>query len=181
MPIQQTIDNEARSLSKLATDIDRFRIKYSIKDSDKTVIFASPSIYNLEKFRFTLLSKSIKTQLDSKYYFRPDYLSYDKYNTTTLWYVLLYINNVSSFEEFNPIDVIIPDLSSITEISRYNESLTKIISVEEINKPPTNKKVISLYKKKNKLIYIPSTSGILLSNSSGVLRLETSSKLLLQR
>jgi hypothetical protein len=147
MAINNTIDADARTRRKLATNIDNFRRRYSTTDSDKDVYFVSPSYSILDRFKYVLLNRSNRYDLEEKYYYRPDYLSFDQYGTTTLWPILLYINNVPSIEQFNISEVIIPDLSAITDLARYNDGALKPLDVEELNKEPTNLRLQSLYKR----------------------------------
>ena len=146
--VGQTIDKEAKQLSNLAIDIDNFRRRYKIKDSDKTIFFVSPSLSVLQKFRFLLTSKSVIKELEEKYYRKPDYLSFDEYGTTVLWPVLLYINNIPSIEEFTVTEVIIPDLSAITEMSRYNDSVLDVLDLAVLNRPPVKTRLKTLYSTK---------------------------------
>lgn len=156
MAATNTIDQEARTASKLATNIDNFRRRYTTKDSDVTVLFVSPSYSILERFSYVLLNKAKRYDLDEKYYYRPDYLSWDQYGTTTLWPILLFINNVPSIEDFNMTEVVVPDLTSIVELTRYDDSVLQPLNVEELNKPPVNKRLQSLYTSKHQVQEDPS-------------------------
>ena len=104
----ETIDVEARKAASLVTDIDKQRRQYVTVQDDIRIQFVSPSIVNYERFYFYLLRNSVYQKLDEKYYYRPDYLSFDQYGTTTLWTLLLYVNNVPSLEDLNIPKVFIP-------------------------------------------------------------------------
>ena len=84
-----TIDQEALTSSRLASDVDGFRRRYNMKEISDTeeisIQFVAPKIICFEEYRFVLLQKSRTEVLKSKYYYRPDYLSYDEYDTTNLW------------------------------------------------------------------------------------------------
>ena len=114
------IDQESNVNRLLATDEDKFRKKYKeIDDSTGLeVVFSSPSLYTLEKNRFFLMKESKKIILDSKFQFRPDYLSEKEYGTETLWYIILFVNDMSCIEQFNTYEVLVPSYSSILELAK---------------------------------------------------------------
>ena len=64
MPYVQTIDQEANVLVKLATDLDKYRRYYSLKevDTNETIFvkFVAPKIIAFEDYRFYLLKNSFK-------------------------------------------------------------------------------------------------------------------------
>ena len=49
---------------------------------------------------------------------KPDYLSHDEYGSVMLDYLLMYVNNVFSLEEFNLDSVIVPNFSAIVDIAK---------------------------------------------------------------
>jgi hypothetical protein len=79
---------------------------------------------------------------------RPDYLSYDEYGTVTLWPLLLFINNVSSIEEFTLPSVIIPTYASILQISRFNELNVNPVDLDSQAQEPSREEQIVLYTNK---------------------------------
>lgn len=128
-----TIDVEAAKNVKLVTDIDKQRRKYKQVIDGITIQFISPSIANYEKYYFYLLANSTYINLDTKYNYRPDYLSYEQYGTTTLWSLLLYINRVHSIEDFTGPKVYVPTLTSIIEVSKKDQTLQNVIDLDNIN------------------------------------------------
>ena len=82
-------------------------------------------------YDMTLTEKEI-----SKYHYRPHLLSYDLYGTTEFWELLLEVNNLSSFTEFNinPIKVFNGSLPEIlgTILNIEKESID--LNAEEIKK-----------------------------------------------
>ena len=112
------LDLDAEKNILLATDPDKFRKKYRESKNGINITFASPYFYTLEKYKFYLLRKSTSIVLEKKYYYKPDYLSYDEYGTETLWYMILYLNNVASIEQFDILDVILPTYSAIIDIAK---------------------------------------------------------------
>lgn len=134
MPFANKIDDESKRLTKLVTDVDKYRRWYATRELDnKTntnvfIKFVSPSLIVYDKYRFYLLYNSVKKMLEPKYYYRPDYVSYNEYNTTTLWTLLLYINNIPSIEEFNVPEILVPSYDSVARLS--SESIVKQIHEE---------------------------------------------------
>jgi hypothetical protein len=66
------------------------------------------------------LRYSREVDFKKKYKYRPDYLSYDEYGTVILDQLLLYINGISSPEDFDLNKVIIPLKEAIIDILTDN-------------------------------------------------------------
>lgn len=109
-----TIDAEAKKNKLMPLSLDYMGVSY--KNLNETVVFPSPSFWLLEKNLYFLSANSTKKTFELKYVMRPDYLSYDEYNTVVLAPLLMYINGVFCIEDFNLNEVIIPKLSYISEI-----------------------------------------------------------------
>jgi hypothetical protein len=108
------INNEALRNLQSPFDIERFGNRY--KTDTNLYTFPDPNLETIDKNLFYLLKNSEEIDFELKYKYRPDYLSYDYYGTTILWELLMYVNGVFSVEEFNLTKVVVPSLSSITEI-----------------------------------------------------------------
>lgn len=108
-----TIDVEAKKNKRTPLSLDYMGESYVTSNG---VIFPSPSFWLLEKYLFFLSANSTKKLFNQKYIMRPDYLSYDEYNTVVLAPLLMYVNGVFSVEEFNLDEVIIPKMTYITQI-----------------------------------------------------------------
>lgn len=126
-----TIESESKQLSKLPTDIDRFRRKYIIKDGEVTVKLVSPIISGYEKNYYFLLKNSRYEPLRRRYIKRPDYLSKDEYGTIALWPILLFVNDVPCIENFDQENIYIPNYSAILDIIKFRESNLPEIDIEE--------------------------------------------------
>ena len=104
-----TIADEALKNSSLSTDLDNFRYKYL--DTDPTigvsVQFPSLSIDTLDKNAFNLYSNAKRVPFLAQWEMRPDYVSYDLYNTVLYWYLILYMNHANSIEDFIGYDTIL--------------------------------------------------------------------------
>ena len=109
-----TIDAEAKKNKIIPINIDYMGVRY--RTTDNKFIFPSPAFWLVEKNLFFLAANSVKKQFDQKYIMRPDYLSYDEYDTVILAPLLMYVNRVFSVEDFNLNEVIIPEMSYIVEI-----------------------------------------------------------------
>lgn len=108
-----TIDVEAKKNKQLPISLDYMGPSYVTENG---IIFPSPSFWLLEKNLFFLSANSIKKLFDLKYTMRPDYLSYDEYNTVLFAPLLMYVNGVFSVEDFKLVEVIIPKISYISQI-----------------------------------------------------------------
>ena len=127
-----TIEFDAKSLSKQLTDLDYYRRTYSLiensTDEEILVKFIAPKIIAFEDYRFYLMKESVTKQLDASRYYRPDYVSYDEYGITSLWTLLLFINDIPTIEDFDKEEILIPSRTSISNISR--DIITKSPSTE---------------------------------------------------
>lgn len=95
-------------------DIEKFGDRY--KTDNDYFTFPDPNLFTLDKNLYYLLRNSEEVNFESKYKYKPDYLSYDYYGTTMLWQMILYVNNVFSVEDFDLDTVIIPSLQAVTYI-----------------------------------------------------------------
>ena len=125
-----TIDRESRQRSNLAIDINFSGDRY--RTSNGYFTFPAPSLETIDQYLYFLLKNSTEKQFDRQYIMRPDYLSYDEYGTVALAQLLMYVNGVQSIETFDLETVVIPSLSSITEMlkdkfpKRDVEDLTEV-------------------------------------------------------
>lgn len=132
--VESSIKTESKKNSKLVTDIDNFRNKYVDIDYDNNieVIFPSFDVLTFDRNYFMLLSASRRVKFKSRWYMRPDYVSYDMYNTTIYWPLIMYINNIFSREDFVDLDsILIPPYTSIFQL--YSNRLVdkKITPIQE--------------------------------------------------
>jgi len=141
----ETIDVESGKAVQLVTDLDKQRRKYIVQNGDAKVQFIAPYIFNYERYFFYLLRNSSYVNLDKKYHYRPDYLSYDQYGTTTLWSLILFVNTIQCIEDFDIPVIYIPSYSSILTISKNNQDLTNPIDVDQLNAPNPDVKQLQVY------------------------------------
>lgn len=109
-----TIDSESRQRVNLPYDIDFVGDRYRTENG--IFNFPAPSLWTIEKNLFYLLKNSTQVLLARQYYYRPDFLSYDTYNTVSLWYLLLYVNQVACIEDFTLDTVVIPTPEAVVDI-----------------------------------------------------------------
>jgi|TARA_Y100000310_G_C20683417_1_gene817472 hypothetical protein len=145
-----TIEQEANALSKLVTDIDNTRRRYTKTEDDTLINFVSPYFFIYQKHRFYLLKNSVRKTLDPKFKYRPDYLSHEEYGTTTLWTLILFINDIPNIESFDQNQVLVPTFQSILQLARNNDEFNKISDLNELNKEPVAKTTLNLYTTKSK-------------------------------
>jgi len=143
MPYSVTIKDEARILSTLSSDLDNFRRLYSlVEDNDEEILvkFIAPKIIAFDDYRFYLLKNSNKKLLQPHFYYRPDYLSYEEYGTTNLWALLLFINDISTIEDFDKEQVLIPTKTAISSVARNvaaKNLLTEVVALKDLPLAPT--------------------------------------------
>ena len=113
-----TIDDEAKQFSRSPLNIGKMGAQY--KTTNDLFSFPAPELLTIEKHIFFLLRNSAIEKFAPKYKYRPDYLSFDKYGTTILWQLLLYVNGIPSVEDFDIKEVVIPSTQAIVEINKDN-------------------------------------------------------------
>ena len=117
MPI--LIDKEAIQYLKSSIDFERFGDRF--KTNNGYFSFPDPNLQTIEKNLFYLLRHSDEVSWESKYKYRPDYVSYDYYGTTQLGNFIMYVNGVKLLEEFNDLStIVIPSFNSIITILKDN-------------------------------------------------------------
>jgi len=97
------------SLANNATDISNFSYYYKIGQ----VQFESPALIVLQDYYSYLRANSTIQIMNKRYYMRPDYASYDFYNTTNLAFVILYVNNCMSAMDFTMPEFVLPDEEAV--------------------------------------------------------------------
>lgn len=110
----QLITDDVKQNIRSPLDIEKFSQRF--KTENNLFTFPDPNLLTLDKNLYYLLRNSKEVPFNSKYKYRPDYLSYDYYGTVMLWQLLMYVNTVFSVEDFDLNIVIIPSLNSITFI-----------------------------------------------------------------
>ena len=145
MPFVSTISQEASILSKQSSNLDNYRLLYSIKETDPNgekflITFVGPKILAFENYRFYLLKNSVTKPLQPNFFYRPDYLSYNEYSTINWWALLMYINDVPTLEDFTIPNVLVPSGASLLQMSRdlsANNLITQIVPLYNSTPPPT--------------------------------------------
>ena len=113
-----SILSRARRNAASRLDFDNNKVQYIAQLLDYDVKFTSPLPYTLEQAKFLLLFDATVETLSEKYVQRPDLLSYDRYGTEQLDWVLMYVNDVFCYEEFVG-QVYVPTLTSITRLTEF--------------------------------------------------------------
>jgi hypothetical protein len=117
-----TINLESKISAGMLIDVDKYRNKYVINEVDSStdtklkIEFISPFIKVYENFKFFLLKNSVIKTLSPKNFYRPDYVAYEEYGTTSLWTLLLFVNDISTIEDFNVSEIYVPDKSVISTL-----------------------------------------------------------------
>lgn len=120
-----TIDKESTNFKRMPIDFERMGERF--KTDNELYTFPDPNLQTLDENLFFLLRHATELVFKPRYNFRPEYLSFDVYGTPALAPILMYVNNISSVEEFFDLPkVVIPSMDSITSI------LSDIFPVEDI-------------------------------------------------
>jgi len=126
-----TIDKEAERFARSPFSIERMATRY--KTDNDLFSFPSPTLATIERYLFFLLKNSTVKVMDSKYRWKPDYLSYDEYGTVILWELLMYVNQIFAVEDFNLKEVVIPSLQSIIEMNQANFPTKEVDELTSVN------------------------------------------------
>ena len=126
-----TIDQEAQRFAASPFSIERMADRY--KTDNDLFSFPSPTLETIEKYLFFLLRNSTVKTMDSKYRWKPDYLSHAEYGTVILWELLMYVNQVFSVEDFDLKEVVIPSLSAIIEMNQANFPKKDVDELTSVN------------------------------------------------
>lgn len=126
-----TIDQEAENFASSSFSLGKMADRY--KTNNDLFSFPSPTLATIEKYLFFLLRNSKVKIMDSKYRWKPDYLSHDEYGTVILWQLLMYVNQVFSVEDFDLKEVVIPSLSAIIEMNQANFPKKDVDELTSVN------------------------------------------------
>ena len=126
-----TIDQEVKKFVRSPFSIERMADRYK---TDNTLFsFPSPTLETIEKYLFFLLRNSTVKIMDSKFRYKPEYLSHAEYGTVVLWQLLMYVNGVFAVEDFDLKDVVVPSISSIIEMNQDNFPKKEVSELESIS------------------------------------------------
>lgn len=126
-----TIDQEAKKYSRSPFSIEKMADRY--KTENNLFSFPSPTLTTIEKYLYFLLRNSTVKIMDSKYRWKPDYLSFDEYGTVVLWQLILYVNSVFAVEDFDLKEVVVPSLSAIIEMNQSNFPKKNVADLTAVN------------------------------------------------
>ena len=98
----RSIKLESKINTQNLLDIDNFRSRYLDYDTylNLYVTFPGFDLVTLDKNICYLYNNCTLFEFKNSWYMRPDYASYDLYNTVIYWPILLYINNIDIIENF---------------------------------------------------------------------------------
>jgi len=137
----RSIKLESKINTQNLLDIDNFRSRYLDYDTylNLYVTFPGFDLVTLDKNICYLYNNCTLFEFKNSWYMRPDYASYDLYNTVIYWPILLYINNIDIIENFRGIsEILAPSYTAILEISRDRVAKNEVIDVTK-KKGPFNK------------------------------------------
>ena len=122
-----TIYQEA--VNRYRTAIDFEKQSNRLKTDNNYFTFPDPNLETLEKNIYYLLKNSEEIPFDnSRYKYRPDYVSFDHYGTPALDKLLMFVNGIRTIEDFVGLtNIVIPSLTAITFILKDNFDPSKDI------------------------------------------------------
>ena len=126
-----TIDQEVKKFVRSPFSIEKMADRY--KTDNDLFSFPSPTLVTIEKYLFFLLRNSTVKIMDSKFRYKPDYLSHAEYGTVIMWQLLMYVNAVFAVEDFNLKEVVVPSISSIIEMNQDNFPKKDVNELESIS------------------------------------------------
>lgn len=126
-----TIDTEVQNRIRSPLNADNMGLRY--KTTSGYYTFTSPSLWTIEKNLFHLLRNSTRKTFIPRWCMKPDYLSYDEYNTPILDYLLMYVNSIFTMEDFDLDTVIVPSFSSIISICKDKFSKKSFGELESVD------------------------------------------------
>jgi len=125
------INHEAKKNLRSPIDFERFGERF--KTSNDYFSFPSPDLETLDKNLFYLLRNSQEVSFETRYRFRPDYVSFDYYGVTTLSNLIMYVNGIFSVEDFDKLDkLVIPSMHAITTVLKDSYSIPDVEDLEAI-------------------------------------------------
>ncbi len=130
----RSIRTEVKQNIQNLLDVDNFRSRYYDYDNDLKLYVSFPGfeLTTLEKNICYLYDNCAIKEFKDRWYMRPDYASYDFYNTVIYWPILLFINEIYAIEDFRDLDeILVPSINSILEISRDRIPKNELIYVHE--------------------------------------------------
>lgn len=104
---------------------------YKINYNNELVLTDENCLY---RYRGLLQQYTIKYRIPEKYYYKPELVSLEVYGTVDLWYLILWMNPISSVMEFNKPVINIFDPSKFHIINEIIEKEKE--SIKKNNKSP---------------------------------------------
>ena len=94
---------------------------YLVNDCIEELVYSSKIVYYYDE------------ETKNRYRLKPEIVSYDNYQTTSYWYIILAVNGYRSIFEFkNFTNLMIPSLDKIEEIVKRYEKSGKLESISAI-------------------------------------------------
>jgi len=115
----ETLEHEILKYSNHPGNPDSFCCRYKIDcpELDITITYPSYEYETLEQNFFRLVANSRLVDFKASWHMRPDYASFDMYETPIFWYVILFANSIPTIEDFKGLNkVIIPLRSVISDL-----------------------------------------------------------------
>ena len=85
----------------------------------------------LKKYENIFRADLVDYQITKKQYYRPEYVSYELYGTTDFWYLILFLNHMSTPDEFNQPVISVFKTSMIETINKIYLQEANLLSTRE--------------------------------------------------
>lgn len=132
-----SIVSEILSAKEDIYNIDNYVTKISVPIDNKTnLIFSNYEI--LKKYENIIFDNSVLINLKDEYKYRPEHLCKAIYGTTSLWYIILFLNRITSASQFDKdiIRVIHPDnIGIFSEIYNLEKKYLDDVKIIEGSEP----------------------------------------------
>ncbi|HQL12049.1 MAG TPA: hypothetical protein PK507_03455, partial [bacterium] len=116
------------SVSSVPTNkvlLDNISNVYNYKD-----IIQFPMSF-LRKYENIIKANLQDYKIDKSRFYRPEYVSWDLYGTTDLWYLILFVNDLKSPMELNFTDIKVPNSLYIMEIMNKLKTIDRVKSTHK--------------------------------------------------
>ncbi|WPH64364.1 baseplate wedge [Staphylococcus phage vB_StaM_PB50] len=112
--------------------------KLLLNNISEWYIFEKQSVFGfplLKKYENVLKADLIDYELDKAYHYKPEYLSNELYGTTDLWYLLLFVNDMQTVDQFNTDTVKVFTETVINDLNKIINSENDVLGSETNPKP----------------------------------------------
>lgn len=135
---EYTIDEFTKEYNQETISYGTLHLKEIFEKDDGILnILSSESILNKydDELKSSIITLTLNDSEFNKYQYNPKFLSFELYNTTELWFMLLHVNELYYSAQFNlnPVKVYTANIINIIDRILNLEQLVINLNREEIN------------------------------------------------